>query len=97
MVDIITQQPNIDYNVKTEGGETLAQVAVRRGNVKCVEILAGLEEFDCWNVPNKKGDTPVKKALENNKTELVEILVRCPRVDLACRDREEWQRIKKQK
>ena len=93
MVDIITQQPNIDYNVKTEDGETLAQVAVRRGNVKCVETLAALEQCDCWNVPYKNGDTPVMMAQKLGKTEVLEILVRCPRVDLTCRDRNGWSLV----
>ena len=93
IVDIITQQPNIDYNVKTEGGDTLAQVAVRRGDVKCVETLAGLEKCDCWNVPYNNGDTPVMMALQRCLTEILEILVRCPRVDLTCRDKEGWSLV----
>ena len=82
MVDIIVQQPNIDYNVKTEGGETLGHAAVRGGDEKCVETLAAQERFDCWNVPYCWGDSPIIMALKGNMTEIVEILLRCPRVDL---------------
>ena len=103
IVDIIVRQPNIDYNVKTKAGETLAQSAVRKIPVaqsavrknyaQIVETLAAQESFDCWNVPDRYGDTPIMKALKNGRTELVEILLRCPRVDLSCRDREGWSLV----
>ena len=93
IVDIIVQQPNIDYNVKTEVGETLAQVAVTKGDVKFVETLAAQERYVCWNVPNIVGETPIMKALNYGKTEIVEILLRCPRVDLSCRDWEGWSLV----
>ena len=82
IVDITVQQPNIDYDVKTEAGSTLAQAAVLGGNVKSVKTLTGEATFDCWNVPNSNGDTPVMTALERNMTDLVEILLRCPRIDI---------------
>ena len=50
--------------------------------MKYVKTLASLESFDCWNVPDRDGNTPVILALKDNKTEVVEILLRCPRVDL---------------
>ena len=90
IVDIIVKIPGVDFSVKTEGGETLAQLAVRRGDVRNVEILSSLEMFDCWNVPDKEGDTPVMKALNSGNTKIVEILVGCPRVDLTIRDKEGW-------
>jgi len=92
IVDIIVQQPNIDYNVKAEDGDTLAQAAVWGGNVKCVETLTAQESFDCWNVPDYNGNTPIMWAAkkeeeeeeeeEEYNDEIVEILLRCPRVDL---------------
>ena len=93
IVDIIVQQPNIDYNVKTNGGVTLAQAAVWRGGVKCVETLTAQETFDCWNVPDWRGDTPIMTALKQNETKKVEILLRCPRVDPNCRDKEGWSLV----
>ena len=81
IVEIIVEQPNIDYNVKTEYGVTLAQAAVRFGGVKCVETLVALESFDCWNVPDSDGDTPIRMAIVENQTEILKILLRCPRVD----------------
>ena len=92
-VDIIVQKPNIDYNVKTEDGETLAQVAVKGGDVRCVETLAAQERCDCWNVPDMWGITPIMWALKEGKTEIVEILLRCSRVDLSCRDKEGWSLV----
>ena len=81
-MDIIVQQPNIDYNVKTAGGITLGRLAVQGENVKFLETLAALEKCQCWNVPDRRGDTPIMIALKRNMTEIVEILLRCPRVDL---------------
>ena len=81
IVDILVKIPGIDFNVKTEDGETLAQVAVKNGVLRNVETLANQEKFDCWNVPDKNGDTPVMMALKSGKTDIVKILVRCPRVD----------------
>ena len=92
-VDIIVQQPNIDYNVRNNDGDTLAQVAVRRGDEKCVETLAAQESCDCWNVPDTYGEIPIMRALYWNKTELVEILLRYPRVDLSCRNKEGWSLV----
>ena len=52
-----------------------------RGVVRNVKTLANQEEFDFWNVPDKSGDTPVMMALKSGKTDIVKILVGCPRVD----------------
>ena len=88
-VDIIVKQPDIDFNVMTnddEDGETypdsLAQVAVSRGDVNCVETLAGQERFDCWNTPDIYGNTPIMYAVQAQKKEICEILLKCPRVDV---------------
>ena len=89
IVDIIVKQPGMDYSVKTEAGLTLAHVAVMK-SIKSVEILAAQEKFKCWNVPDKKGDTAVMKALKMNKGFVVDMLIRCPRVDLKCRDLLGW-------
>ena len=32
-------------------------------------------------------------AFDQEKTEIVEILIRCPRVDLSCRDEEGWSLV----
>ena len=93
IVDIIVQQPNIDYNVKTDVNETLAQAAVLGGNAKCVETLAAQERCECWNVSDINGYTPIIRALREGKTEMVEILLRCPRVDLNCRDKAGWSLV----
>jgi len=89
IVDIIVQQPNIDYNFKADDGDTLAHAAVFGENVKCVETLAAQESFDSWNVPDCNGDTPIMWALKEHNTEILEILLRCPRVDLDVVDADE--------
>ena len=33
--------------------------------MKCVETLAARERFDCWNVPDRDGDTPITKAVKS--------------------------------
>ena len=80
-VDILVKIPGIDFNVKTKDGETLAQRAVEKGIVRNVETLANQEKFNCWNFPDENGDTPVMMALKSGETDIVKILVGCPRVD----------------
>ena len=82
IADIIMEEPDIDYSVKTEDGKTLGHAAVTGGNEKCVETLAAQEIFDGWNVPDNDGDTPVMMTLKGGIEYLVEILLGCPRVDL---------------
>ena len=61
--------------------------AVINGNVKSVETLAAQEKCLCWNVPdNNNGDTPVLMALKENKMDILQILLKCPRVDLNLKD-----------
>ena len=93
IVNILVKQPKINYNLKTEVGETLAQAAVRAGNVRCVETLIAQESFDSWNVPDWRGDTPIMIALKESRTEFVKILANCPRVDLSCRDEGGWSLV----
>jgi len=90
IVEIIVKQSNIDYNIKNDDGETLAQRSVINGNVKSVETLADQEECQCWNVPDTDGNTPALKALKENKMDILKILLKCPRVDLSCRDADGW-------
>ena len=87
IVNIIVHQPNVDFNVKTNDGVTLAQAAfwaaVEMRDEKCLEILAALKTFNCWNDPDTEGNTPITYAVSNGRTKIARILLRCPRVDLA--------------
>ena len=90
MVEIIVKQPNLDYNIKTNDGQTLAQAAVNvsRGYANIVENLAAQEKFQNWNIPDSDGNTPVLKALKNfEEMDILEILLKCPRVDLNTKDK----------
>ena len=91
-VAIIVKQ-NMDYILKTHKGETLAEVAVEGGDEKCVKILAEQKKFDCWNIPDKDGDTPVMKALKSKKMGITLILIENNRVDLSLRDRQGWSLV----
>ena len=90
IVKIIVQQPNIDFNVKTKKGETLAHAAVRGGDVQCVETLVAEARCFCFNIPDLDGKTPIMIALERDRMRIVEILLRCPRVSLTSRDKQGW-------
>ena len=92
-MDIIVQQPNIDYNVKTEYGFTLGHAAVKGGHVKYVETLAAEEIFQSWNIPDIDGDTPIMMALKEDKINIFEVLLRCLRVDLSYRNQEGWSLV----
>ena len=75
--DTVVKIPGIDFKVKRKEGETPAQAAVEKG-----DVLANQEKFDCWNAPDRNGDTPVMMVLKSGKTDMVKILVGCPRMDL---------------
>ena len=92
IVNILVRQQGIaiDYSVRNNYGQSLAQVAVCGGSERCVESLAGRPDCLCWSVLDENGDTPAMAALKDDKREIVEILVRCPRVDLSCRNSEGW-------
>ena len=95
IVNIIVSQSNIDYNVKTNDGYTLSDAATQWTNqsfaglvplcparLDFMRMLARQKKYNNWNVPNRWGDTPIMKAVRLNHPELVEILLKCPRVDL---------------
>ena len=55
------------------------------GNCNCDHCAMGCSTLD--------GDTPVMLALKQEKSEIVKILLRCPRVDLSCRDKDGWSLV----
>ena len=50
--------------------------------MKCVETLTDQEDFDNWNITGNNGIAPILMALEGGNTEIVRLLLRCPRVNL---------------
>ena len=58
-----------------------------------MEILAGQERCDCWNIPGEDGNTPIMYAVKTDKIKITAVLLRCPRVDLNCRDKEGWSLV----
>ena len=83
-VRIIVSQPGVDLSVKTHNGTTLTEIAVQstRGDpVECVKIMAEVAAVD-WNVKMKNGDTPIMWCLNNDKNDMFNVLLKCPRVDL---------------
>ena len=53
-----------------------------------METLAAQEKFQNWNIPDSDGNTPVLKALKNfEEMDILEILLKCPRVDLNTKDK----------
>ena len=57
IVDIVVRQRDLDFSVRNNYGQSLAQLAVLSGELSCVEILANTQECDCWNIPDEKGDS----------------------------------------
>ena len=59
-----------------------------------METVAAQDSFDSWNVPDRHGDTPIMTAVKEDKTEIADILFKCPRVDLnCCRFKEGWSLV----
>ena len=77
-VKILAETGTVDWSKGNKTGETPPDL----GNVECVERL------DCWN-----GDTPIMRALKGGQTKVVEILLRCPWVDVNFRDKEGWSLV----
>ena len=86
---IISSLSGVDFTVKTNEGETLAEKAVTatRGTpLESVKILAEVEQFN-WNVVDKNGDSPLMITLKKNRPDMFDVLVNCPRVDLDVKDK----------
>ena len=81
VAEIIVKQDNIDRSLKTMGGNTVAYLAVCGGSSRCVELLAELEDFNSWNIPDNKGSTILMEAITRGKKDILKILLNCPRVD----------------
>ena len=96
IVKIIVKQPNINYYFMYDNGQSLVEVAINRGDLKCLEILASQKNCSGWIVPDKNGDTPLMMALKTNKIEIVKYLITLPRVQRTLaryRDREGWSLV----
>ena len=79
VVETIISLPNIDFSVKTNGGETLATgcVTSEKGeNLKCLELLTTVDKID-WNIPGNNGDTPILWCAKNKKIEKFKMLLKC--------------------
>ena len=62
---------------------------IEHSNSEDLKEMAYNQEFlKLLNVPDWRGDTPIMLALKEDKTEIVEILLECPRVDVNVVDRE---------
>ena len=57
-------------------------VAMTLARVGFMKMLARQKKYNNWNVVNNFGDTPIMKAVKLIQPEIVEILLKCPRVDL---------------
>ena len=87
-VRIIASQPGIDFSIKNNGGTSLAECAVRFGNVETLKILVEAKQIN-WNEVDQFGHTPLMMTLKGNtkrNKEMFEVLVSHPEVDLNIRD-----------
>ena len=86
MAAMILQQDNVNLGLILAGGITLAHIAVITCSVRCVEILAKKENFNCWNIPNQFGNIPITDAIRRGNPNVLKILLKCPRVDPNMKD-----------
>ena len=80
---IILRQDNVNLSLQTRVGTTAAMAAVIGGSLRCVEILAEQENYDSWN-DNKY--TPLISAIKKEKKEIIQVLLKCPRVNPNLKD-----------
>ena len=84
-VSLIVSISGIDFDLK-KNGETLAQIAVKKGHTNCVELLAGVDKVD-WNGKGNGSIAPIMTALLEDKLEIVKILINCPTVNVNVKDK----------
>ena len=76
---IIFRQVNIDFSLGRKAGNTVAIFAVLARNVPCVEILA--KQVNCWNIPEKDGNTPIMNAIRLDNADILKMLLKCSLVN----------------
>ena len=81
---MIISIPGIDFTAK-KNCQSLAQLAIKRGNIECVQLLAAVENVD-WNDKGTGSVSPIMTALQENKLEIVKILIKCSRDDVNVKD-----------
>lgn len=86
VVEILLSQPTLDLERSDDEGRSVGHIAVEcspswasASPVKCVELLS-MDSRVNWNVRNKEGETPIMVALNQNKKEIVKILLITPRL-----------------
>ena len=82
IIRIIVNQPNVDFNVTDPDGSSLAHTAVEACDKKSLKILLAQENFFCWNSRNKAGLTPLEYSLMEKPAWMVQLLIKCKRLDL---------------
>ena len=68
-------------------GETLAQVAVSRGSLEHVRILAKQVQDMEWNVENGNMESPLMIAMKRGKRDVVKLLLNTPGVNINTKDK----------
>ena len=71
---------------QTYSGSALARIAVEVGEVEDVKRLVEAGTVD-WNETVQGEDPAIFWALNNERLEMVKILIKCPGIDLKMRDR----------
>jgi len=90
-VETIIAQKNVDFSIKDNYGWSYAQACVCWDNgdsVKCLQLMTGVSAMD-WNsklTSDHGGDPPLIYLLKENKLERFKVLVKCPNIDLSCKD-----------
>ena len=53
-----------------------------------MELLAEQETYNGWNIPDDDGETPLMLAIRRDRTDILKVLLDCPRVDPNLKDKE---------
>ena len=86
VIKLLASTGHVDWNRRNYYGWNIAELAIinRRGSV--VKILAEQELCNFWNIPDELGYTPIMYAIRRGDTEILKILLKCPRVDPNIKD-----------
>ena len=82
IVKLLLEQPLLGLNSKNTDGETALHYAVLYDNLEALQLLLADPRLNCVNPVTNSGETPLTRALESKKNDMVSVLLAHKGMDL---------------